>query len=108
MRHFRRKVGHPLVVVWDRLGAHRSNELKRFVKAHVRDFVLEAFHAYSPELNPDEGCNSQVKRSLLNATPKSVAELRRQVRAAFVRLGRHPAALRGFFGHAGLSLHRLT
>ncbi|MGE6758776.1 transposase [Corallococcus interemptor] len=108
LRHFRRKVGHPLVVVWDRLGAHHSNEVKRFVESHSSDFVLESFPAYSPELNPEEGCNSQVKCFMLNATPESTAELLRQVRAAFVRLGRHPATLRGFFGHAGLSLHGLT
>ncbi|RKH87550.1 transposase [Corallococcus sp. AB045] len=108
LRYFRRKVGHPLVVVWDRLGAHRSNEVKRFVESHSCDFVLESFPAYSPELNPEEGCNSQVKRSMLNSTPESTAELLRQVRAAFGRLGRHHAALRGFFAHAGLSLHGLT
>nr|WP_253903399.1 transposase [Corallococcus exiguus] len=108
LRYFRRKVGHPLVAVWDRLGAHCSNEVKRFVESHSRDFALESLPAYSPELNPEEGCNSQVKRSILNATPESIAELRRQVRSAFVRLGRHHAALRGFFGHAGISLRGLT
>lgn len=108
LRHFRRKVGRPLVVVWDRLGVHRSREVKDFVQSHSKDFVLEEFPAYSPELNPEEGCNSQVKLSMLNATPESVADLRRQVRAAFVRLGRRHAALRGFFGHAGLSLRGLT
>jgi transposase len=108
LRYFRRKVGRPLVVVWDRLGVHRSHEVKAFVDSHSEDFALEEFPAYSPELNPEEGCNSQVKRSLLNATPDSVADLRRQVRAAFVRLGRRHTTLRGFFRHAGLSLRGLT
>lgn len=108
LRHFRRKVGRPLVVVWDRLGVHRSEEVQAFVAAHSEDFVLEKFPAYSPDLNPEEGCNSQVKSSLLNATPESVADLHRQVRAAFIRLDRRHATLRGFFGHAGLSLHGLT
>ncbi|WP_161606581.1 transposase [Myxococcus xanthus] len=108
LRYFHRKVGRPLVVVWDRLGVHRSQEVKDFVEAHSEDFVLEEFPAYAPELNPEEGCNSQVKLSMLNATPESVADLHRQVRAAFVRLGRRHTALRGFFGHAGLSLRGLT
>ncbi|WP_233613019.1 MULTISPECIES: transposase [Corallococcus] len=108
LRYFRRKVDHPLLVVWDKLGAHRSNEVERFVESHSRDFALEALPDYSPELNPEEGCNSQVKRSMLNATSGAIAELRRQVRSAFVHLGCHHAALRGFFGHAGLSLRGLT
>lgn len=108
LRHFRRKVGRPLVVVWDRLGAHHCGEVKAFVQAHPKDFVLEQLPAYSPELNPEEGCNSQVKAAMLNSTPHSVTDLHQLVRAAFVRLGRRHRSLRGFFRHARLSLRGLT
>ena len=49
-----------------------------------------------------------VKTELRNATPDSVAELRAQTRADFVRLGRRHDVLLAFFHHAGLSLNGLS
>lgn len=48
-RHFRR----PLVVVWDRLSAHRSAWVREFLRTHP-DVHVEEFPAYAPELNPVE------------------------------------------------------
>jgi transposase len=104
LRPFRRRIGRPLVVVWDRLNAHRAKVVPAFVAAHPDDYRLEWLPPYAPELNPDELCNGAVKRDLLNALPASVAELHRQARHAFVRLGRRPTSLRGFFAHAGLTV----
>lgn len=108
LRYFQRKVGRPLVVVWDRLAAHRAPEVRALLQAHPNDFSLKWLPPYSPDLNPEEGCNSQVKAAMRNAAPVSADELRQQVRNAFVRLGRRPSTLRGYFRHAGLSLKGLT
>jgi transposase len=108
LRHFRRKVGHPLVVVWDRLQAHRSKEVRRFLDAHPEDFHVEWLPAYSPEVNPEEQCNAFVKKSMLNAAPSSVEELHRMVRGRFTRLQHRPDMLRRFFEHAGLPVNRTT
>jgi transposase len=105
LRYFRRRVGRPLLVVWDRLQAHRSAKVKRFVEAHPRDFQLHFLPPYAPDLNPEEGCNSAAKEPLKNLEADSVEGLRRAVRASFRRLGRDKAALRGFFRHAGLTLN---
>jgi hypothetical protein len=32
--HFRRRIGTPLLVVWDRLNAHRSQVATAFIAAH--------------------------------------------------------------------------
>jgi hypothetical protein len=37
LRHFRRKVGAPLLVVWDRLNAHRARRTAAFLAAHPRE-----------------------------------------------------------------------
>ena len=107
MRYFRRQIGQPLIVVWDRLNAHRAKLVQAFVAAHPNDYRLAWLPPYAPELNPEELCNGAAKRDLLNALPDSVAELHRQARRAFVRLGRRPAHLHGFFAHAGLTVPRL-
>jgi transposase len=107
LRHFRRRIGRPLVVVWDRLNAHRAKLVQAFVAAHPADFRLEWLPPYAPDLNPEELCNGAVKRDLLNAAPAAVDALHRAARLGFRRLGRRPELLHSFFLHAGLSVNRL-
>jgi len=104
LRHFRRRVGRPLIVVWDRSQAHRAKAVLAFVAAHPRDSRIEWLPPYAPELNPEELCNGAVKQDLLNALPGSVEELQHLVRQSFIRLGRRQGTLCGFFDHAGLTL----
>src|SRR5205814_5378583 len=108
LRYFRRRVGRPLVVVWDRLNAHRAAPVRAFVAAHPDDYALEWLPPYAPDLNPEELCNGAVKRALLNAAPASVDELRHVVRRSFVRLGRRSDVLHGFFHHAGLRVKHFS
>jgi hypothetical protein len=86
LRFFRRKVGAPLLVVWDRLNAHRSRATMDLVSAHAQDYTVASLPAYAPELNPEEQCNTLVKCVMTNALPRSVADLRRLVRREFCRL----------------------
>lgn len=104
LRHFRRQVGCPLVVIWDRLHAHRSRRVQAFVAAHPNDFQLEWLPPYVPDLNLEVLCHGVVKQELLNAIPASVAELHRLARRAFRRLGRRPDVRHHFFHHVGLTV----
>ena len=104
LRYFRRRIGRPLLVVWDRLPAHRAAPVLAFVAAHPDDYQLAWLPPYAPELNPEELCNGAVKRALLNAVPGSVDELRQAARRSFRHLGRQPDTLQNFFHHAGLSV----
>jgi transposase len=104
LRYFRRRIGRPLVVIWDRLNAHRAKPVLTFVATHPDDYVIEWLPPYAPELNPEELCNGAVKRDMLNAVPSSVDELHQAARRSFIRLSRQPRTLRGFFRHVGLTL----
>jgi len=108
LRHVRRRVGRPQVVVWDRLSAHRAKPVQAFVAAHPADYRLEWLPPYAPALNPEELCNGAVKRALYNAVPTSVDDLHRQARRAFARLNRQPALLDSSFRHTGLRVTRST
>lgn len=108
LRHFRRKVGCPLLVLWDRLNAHRAKLVQTLVDAHPDDYALEWLPPYAPDLNPEELCNGAVKQALLNAAPASVDELRQVVRRSFVRLGRRPDVLHAFFRHVGLTVKHFS
>jgi transposase len=107
LRHFRRKIGTPLLVVWDRLNAHRARRTAAFLAARPRDFAAAYLPAYAPELNPEEPCNAYVKRAMENALPGSVADLHRLARREFRRLQHRPDLIVSCFRHAGLSVTRL-
>ena len=104
LRYFRRKIGTPLLVVWDRLNAHRSQVTTAFIAAHPQDYAVAYLPAHAPELNPEEQCNAFVKRAMENALPGSVADLHRLARHEFGCLQRRPELITSFFRHAGLSV----
>ena len=108
LRHFRRKVGGPLFVVWDRLNAHRARRTAAFLAAHPRDFAVAFLPAYAPDLNPEEPCNACAKRATENALPDSVADLHRLARREFRRLQHRPELIVGCFRHAGLPVTGLS
>jgi transposase len=101
LRYFQRRFGTRLLIIWDRLNAHRSHETQRFLAAS-EEIVTAHLPAYAPELNPEEQCNAWVKASMQNALPDSVEELAALARRGFRRLQRHPSMIVSFFHHAGL------
>jgi transposase len=107
LRHFRRKIGQPLLIVWDRLNAHRARRTAAFLARHARDFAVAYLPAYAPDLNPEEPCNAWVKRVMENALPRDIADLGQLVRRAFRRLQHRADFIIGCFRHAGLRITQL-
>ena len=108
LRYFRRRLGPRLLIVWDRLQAHRARATQRFLAAHADQFATAFLPAYAPELNPEEQCNAWVKRDMENALPATVEELASLARRSFRRLQRHPVMIVNFFHHAGLDVNGLS
>ena len=104
LKHFRAWIGTPLLIVWDRLNAHRGPEVRQLLHARPADFAVSYLPAYAPELNPEEQANAVLKRRLANALPGSVSELLAHVRRGIRYLQHRPAMIRRFFQHAGLTL----
>src|SRR5512142_2829462 len=65
------------MVIWDRLQAHRSAEVKVYRGQHP-EIMVEELPTYAPDLNPEEGCHGDVKRHLLNATPEDTRQIKEQ------------------------------
>jgi hypothetical protein len=100
--YFRRRIGRPLSLVWDRLNAHVAGRTRAWLAACEADYAAACLPGYAPDLNPEEQCNRHAKHALLNALPGDVAELLAQARRELRRLGRRPDLLASSFAHAGL------
>ena len=67
-------------LIWDNLPVHRSQAVRGWLAE--RPEQIEVFHlpSYSPELNPDEGLNADLKQAVTRKPPaRSKHELKRTV-----------------------------
>ncbi|MEG3626604.1 IS630 family transposase [Streptomyces poriticola] len=93
--HFDRKVH----LVVDRHSAHRSKAVRDWLADHKDRVELHFLPSSSPELNPDELVNADLKRSLPHAhQARNQAELAAETRRFFHRRQRQPHIVRGYFG----------
>jgi transposase len=106
LRHLRSHVEGPLVIIWDRLNAHRAKVVQQYL-ASEPEIRIAWLPAYAPELNPEEQVHGNIKYHLRNATPASVAEIRQQVDRGCARLRQRPEMLLNFIRHAGLRVKQL-
>lgn len=107
LRALDRHVRGPLIVVMDRLSAHRA-AARRWLAGRARDgprAVVEWLPAYAPELNPVELIWSHGKRrDLANLAASDTTDLRRHMRRSLIGQRHRPNLLASFFDHAGLAL----
>jgi transposase len=98
LKHLLRQIPGKLLIVWDRLPAHRSNAVKDFLRQGGTERVyLAQIPSYAPELNPDEGVWNYLKRvELRNVCCHDLPELRSELRKAVKRLRRKTTAIQGF------------
>lgn len=106
LEHFRRRIGKPFILIWDRSRTHRSKLMKEYLALHP-EIHVEFLPAYAPEVNPEEFCHGNIKRSIKNSVFQSKQEIRKKLDKRFAALRKRPAVLLGCFHHAGLSLNQL-
>lgn len=98
-RHLRKR----LILLWDRLPAHRSGAMRRFLRAQRHWLAVEWLPAYAPELNPLEPLWDHLDDTALANTPsEQVRAVARRVHAGMARVRRRPELGRGFLRYTGL------
>lgn len=91
LAHLGRHLRGKLILVWDRLPAHRSRLVQDYLAKHPR-LQQEWLPAYAPEFNPVEYLWGQLKEHQLgNFCPEHLGQLRGAARKALGRLQRRPA-----------------
>jgi transposase len=95
-----RDVDQKVFLVLDRLPVHRSAKVRAWLAG--REAEIEVFYlpGYSPELNPDEGVNGDLKQAVTQKEPaRSKTQLKRAAIGHMRRLSKRPDRVRSFFGH---------
>jgi transposase len=106
LRHLLRHIAGKLLVIWDGAPIHRAQVLKDFLaQGGAARLWLEQLPAYAPELNPDEGVWSYLKRvELRNLCCDDLAELRLELRLAAGRLRHKRAVIEGCITQCGYAV----
>lgn len=104
LNDLKRQFRGPLILIWDRLQAHRSKVVQQYLARHP-EIMTEYLPAYAPDLNPVElvwrhgkGCK------LANYCPDNVAELTTTARTAFDSYVDQQSLLASFIRHTGLPI----
>jgi transposase len=95
-----RDAGQKVFLILDRLPVHRSAKVRAWLAG--REAEIEVFYlpGYSPELNPDEGINGDLKQAVARKEPaRSKAQLKRAVIGHMRKLSKSPHRVRSVFGH---------
>jgi transposase len=102
-------VDTPVFLVVDGSSVHRAKIVKEYVASTGGRLELFFLPPYSPELNPDEWVNKNVKHDrIARAVPFTRDDLMRAAVEALERLKKCPGIVRGFFGdpNSGTSARR--
>lgn len=103
LRQLQRHVPGKLLIVWDRLNAHRSALVRDFIAAQHGRIRLEWLPTYAPELNPVEYVWGHWKQhELPNFCPRDAWQLSAEARRALRRMRRRPSLIVAFWQQADL------
>ena len=98
LRRLIRGADRKIVLILDNLRVHHAKKVQAWVEKHAEAMELVFLPSYSPELNPDELLNQDVKQHMGSQTPtKGKEELQKKLRSYLRNLQRNPRKVANFF-----------
>lgn len=98
LRRLVRQSDRKVLLIVDGHPVHRSAKVRQWIDRHHRRIQLFLLPGYSPELNPDEYLNQDVKTNALGRErPKDRAEMIGNIRSYLRSTQRQPAVVKRFF-----------
>jgi len=92
-----------LYIVLDNLKVHHSKIVKKWAEENKEKIALFFLPSYSPELNPDEYLNNDLKSGLgLKSSPKNDKQLKSNVKSHMMGLQNNPRKVARFFHHKSI------
>ena len=85
-------------LILDNLRVHHSKPVKKWVTEHTEQIELFYLPSYSPELNPEERLNADLKQAMGSKVPaRTKAKLRSAATQHMTDLERSPERVKAFF-----------
>ena len=98
LRRLIRHVGRKVFLIWDGHAVHRSHKVERWVEKHEDRISIFFLPSYSPELNPDELLNQDVKTNAVGRQrPRDQSEMMGNVRSYLRSTQRRPDIVKSYF-----------
>ncbi len=96
------QLGGPIVLVWDNLRMHLVEPLREFIAAHTDWLTVFQLPSYTPDLNPQEGIWSLVKRDIANLAAADPGQITRAVKRRLKQIQYRPDLVDGCLAGTGL------
>ena len=104
MQRLVRDAGCKVFLILDNLPVHRARLVQGWLAERRAEIEVFYLPSYSPELNPDEGLNADLKQAATRKSPaRSKPELKRRVINHMRSLSKRPDRIRSYFGHRTFS-----
>ena len=92
--------GRKVFLILDNLRVHHGNNVKQWLGEHKDQIEVFYLPSYSPELNPDEYLNSNLKTKVHSGIPiRNWKDLEMKTRSFMRTLMKRPAHVRSYFKH---------
>jgi transposase len=105
LAHLKRYLRRPVLVIWDRLSAHKSRMTQQWIEKHQDWICTEYLPVYAPELDRVEYLWGYWKQhEQPNVCPRNYWELDDRARRALKRIRRRPRILAACWQQSSLAL----
>ncbi|MFD7873611.1 transposase [Streptomyces sp. NPDC059766] len=98
-----RQLGGPIVLVWDNVRLHLTAGMREFIAANAEWLTVFQLPTYAPDLNPQEGVWSLVKRDVGNLAAADLSQLTRSVQHPLKKIRYRPDLVDGCLTGTGLT-----
>lgn len=93
-----RRRGQKVFLILDNLGVHHCKPVKAWLARHQADIEVFYLPSYSPELNPDERLNADLKHAIGTKVPvRTKAKLHAAANEHMAFIAAHPERVRSYF-----------
>jgi transposase len=100
MTRLTKDAGRKVFLILDNLRVHHSKDVKHWLKEHQEQVEVFYLPSYSPELNPDEYLNGNLKSKVHSGAPiRNREDLKKKTRSFMRTLVKRPAHVRSYFKH---------
>ena len=87
----------------DNLRVHHSKLVKQWIDENTDKIELFYLPSYSPEINPDEYLNNDLKSGIgLKQSPKNEKQMKSNVKSHMIFLQKNPERVARFFHHKSI------